>query len=159
MHIRALSIALLLLVSLAVPWSVRAKDAPVSQPIVENHDGVPGVWLDGPDGFDIAAKMHLETGKPLLVYVYTDWCPYCRKLNREILPHPEIQQCLSGFSRVKINAEEDPRARELAHQLRISGYPTLLVRQKGDLMMRPFPTIVKPERFLAACRQEQGRTR
>lgn len=120
----------------------------------ENHDGVPGVWLDGPDGFEIAKRIHLNNGTPLLIYVYTDWCGYCRRLNTQILPDAGVQACLNQMTKVKINAETSEQAKRLASELRIAGYPTLLVRQKDDFMLRPFPTIVPPQQFTAACQAE-----
>lgn len=123
----------------------------------ENHDGVPGVWLDGPDGFEVAKQIHLNSGSPLLIYVYTDWCPYCRRLNTQVLPDPGVQACLAQMTKVKINADSSEAAKRLVSQLRVAGYPTLLVRQKDDFMLRPFPTIVPVQQSIAACQAEVKR--
>ena len=138
----------------AVPVTTDAKDsvAPVT-----NHDGVPGTWLDGAAGFAQAAKIHRETGKPMIIYVYTDWCPYCQKVNKGVLPNEKIQSCLANFERVKLNPERSKADENLARQLRIRGYPTMLVRQEGDLMMRPLNAVVGPDGFLAQCQQELKR--
>ena len=131
----------------------QADTAGVSGFSPENHDGVPGVWLDGPAGFEIAKQLHQKTGRPLLVYVYTDWCPYCQKLNKEVLTDKGVQQCLDGFAKVKLNADASQDNKKLASDLRISGYPTLLTRQKDDLMLTRFPTLVPPPQFVAACQE------
>ncbi len=122
------------------------------------HDGVPGYWLDGVKGFEKASEIHRKTGKPMMIYVYTEWCGYCRHFNTKVLPVLPVQQCLDNFTKVKLNAEQSPAARKLATELRISGYPTVVARGKDDLMLRPMRPIVSPAEFIVQCQDELNRS-
>lgn len=44
--------------------------------------------------------------KPVLIYFYTDWCVYCKKMDRHAFKDPEIVSKISqDFYAVKMNAE------------------------------------------------------
>lgn len=44
--------------------------------------------------------------KKVLLYFYTDWCTYCRKMDKEIFPKPEVQGILNKmYYVVKFDAE------------------------------------------------------
>lgn len=44
--------------------------------------------------------------KPVLIYFYTDWCVYCKKMDRNAFRNPEIvSEINNGFYAVKMNAE------------------------------------------------------
>jgi thioredoxin-related protein len=59
-------------------------------------------WLDFDDGLTRARS----TRKPIMVNFYTDWCVYCKKLDRETLQDPEVARALeSGFIAIRLNAE------------------------------------------------------
>ena len=66
-------------------------------------------------------------GKLLVVDVYTDWCGWCKKMDKTIYTDPAIV----AFSRqqifVKVNAEDGGQGQRFAQQMRVKGYPTTLV--------------------------------
>ncbi|TBW28106.1 DUF255 domain-containing protein [Gramella sp. KN1008] len=44
--------------------------------------------------------------KPVLVYFYTDWCVYCKKMDRNAFKNPEVVSKVNqDFYAVKMNAE------------------------------------------------------
>ncbi|MDX1543369.1 MAG: thioredoxin family protein [Christiangramia sp.] len=44
--------------------------------------------------------------KPVLVYFYTDWCVYCKKMERHAFKNPEIVSAINKeYYAVKMNAE------------------------------------------------------
>jgi len=58
----------------------------------------------------IEQAMHLyeKVKKPILVDVYTDWCGYCKKMDRETFQDEEIAAYLSkNFYTVKLDAESN----------------------------------------------------
>lgn len=61
----------------------------------------------------------------VLVDFYTDWCTYCKKLDRETYPDPRVRAALKGsFVPVKLNAEREGAAE--AEKFHVRGFPTLL---------------------------------
>ena len=89
-------------------------------------------WLSGADGFAEASRQHESNGKPTLVYFYTDWCPYCRRLNTNILASEEMDDYLDDVVAVRINPEAGARERALSKQFGVSGYPSIFVLPEGS---------------------------
>ncbi len=67
-------------------------------------------------------KAKLEK-KPILIDLYADWCTYCKVLEKEIFPDPELSKLLEGFITVRLDGEEFPNLRQ---KYGIEGYPTIL---------------------------------
>jgi len=118
-------------------------------------------WLNDAPGYSQARWQHTSLGKPLVIYFYVDWCPYCRGLETEILNTSRVEAYLSALPRVKINPEHGPNEEALAKQFDVHGYPRFLIipapgatprhisgwRQSGDQWVR-----ADPADFIAQCR-------
>jgi len=49
-----------------------------------------------------------EAPKPVLIYFYTDWCVYCKKMNAVVFTNEEVINKLNtAYYAVKFNAETD----------------------------------------------------
>lgn len=60
-------------------------------------------WLS----IEEATKLNEENPKPFLVDVYTDWCGWCKVMDRKTFSDPEIQAYIQdNFYPVKFNAEQ-----------------------------------------------------
>ena len=79
------------------------------------------------------------------VSVYTDWCGYCKKLERETLRAQKVVAELDKhFVSMKLNAESEESItwkgkkmskRELAASWGVEGYPTMLfLNSKGEII-------------------------
>jgi thioredoxin-related protein len=76
-------------------------------------------------------------GKFMLVDVYTDWCSWCKKLDKSVYVHPQVQELLAAsFVPVKLNAESEDKVtngsqqyteQQWAKMLDVKSYPTILV--------------------------------
>ena len=118
-------------------------------------------WLNDASGYSEAFRQHVSLGKPLVVYFYVDWCPYCRGLEKEILSNSQVEAYLSGLLRVKINPEHGPNEKALAKQFGVHGYPNFLIisapgtkpqkihgwTKSGDQWVR-----AEPGEFIEECR-------
>ncbi len=60
----------------------------------------------------------------LLVDVYTDWCGWCKKLDREVFADGRVGAAVKDLVAVKVNAEKG--GEEIARRYRVRGYPTIL---------------------------------
>jgi hypothetical protein len=100
-----------------------------------------------------------ELKLPLVVYFYTDWCPYCQALDRDYLTAAPVQQYLRGVVKVRINPEQGPAEEEIAEQYRVTGYPAFFVIRTANSLPRkvhPFRRGGKnftPTEFVNACEQ------
>jgi len=114
-------------------------------------------WLRDAPGYERALQAQRELGMPLVVYFYTDWCPYCHALESQYLPTPPVQQYLKGVAKVRINPEHGPAERALAEQYGVTGYPTFFVIRKPSSLpanVNPFRTVggnLTPTQFVRAC--------
>jgi len=122
-------------------------------------------WLSDADGYTQAMQEHHKTKKPLLVYFYTDWCPYCRRLNQEIIASEPVQTYLARIVRVRINPERDERESALANKYHIQGFPSLFLfpaAAKRPLQLSTYRwsetgwVLMTPEEFVHMCQTAEG---
>ena len=74
---------------------------------------------------------------PLFVFVYADWCRWCKKLEQETLETPRIRKWLAeSYLPVAVDYDKQPK---LAAKLGARLVPTvLLVSPKGEKLLRFF---------------------
>ena len=116
-------------------------------------------WLHDASGYARALKLHQESKVPLVVYFYTDWCPYCNDLDSEYLTHPAVEAYLRGVVKVRINPEHGPAERAIANGFGVTGYPRFyVIRNLSSPLknLQPFRKggkTLTPEQFAMACQQ------
>ena len=107
--------AALLVHSPAAPAA--AADSPPGRPDFEG-------WYEGAAGLAAALEVQQRDRLPLFLYIYTDWCPYCR---RELLTDEEVDGYLDAVLAVRLNPETGGRESQLAQRFGVRGYPTLVM--------------------------------
>jgi len=89
--------------------------------------------------------------KLVMVDLYTDWCGWCKTLDRTTLSDAGVQRALEGVVSVRLNAEKD--GMDLARRFNVDGYPTILfLNPSGDEVGR-IPGYLEPQPFLAVVEQ------
>lgn len=87
--------------------------------------------------YSAALKEAKASGKLLMVDLYTDWCGYCKKLDREVFPDAAVARLSQKFVPVKLNPEKDQDASALARRYIVNGFPTILfLNAKGEIFHR-----------------------
>ena len=120
----------------------------------------PEAWEDDAQGL-YAALRTIEKGdaRPMVVYFYTDWCPYCRQFEKELLGTARVRAYLSETLAVRINPENGDQEREIAEYYGVNGYPAFFVQGQGSRAMTKVdrvvvrngePRLMTPEQFVAA---------
>jgi len=111
-------------------------------------------WIN----FEAAIKTAAEQDKPVMVDVYTDWCGWCKKMDKEVFNHPDVAEALDRmFTIAKVNGEsresltyknQKTNGIGIAQGFGIRGYPSLIfLDSKGD-MLTLIPGYVDAEKFL-----------
>ncbi|VAW48279.1 hypothetical protein MNBD_GAMMA04-1311 [hydrothermal vent metagenome] len=89
-------------------------------------------WLSQAEGYGEAITQHQQSGKPIAVLFYTDWCGSCKVFKAEILASPDVVDFMKHkMLAVKINPERDMNSANLAKQFGVIGYPMLFVVREG----------------------------
>ncbi len=111
-------------------------------------------WLEWNDGLAKAKK----SGLPVLVDVYTDWCGWCKRMDRDVYTRREVRDYLGKqFVTIKLDAESSRKAsyqgKELtarslaARSLRVTGYPTTVFLKPDGAHLVNVPGYIPADKF------------
>jgi len=113
-------------------------------------------------GWNAGLSSAASSRRPVVVDVYTDWCRWCKQMDREVYGRADVSRYLSEkFVTVKLNAESSEAvayrgrnltARSLASSFDVSGYPTTIFLTADGEHLVNVPGYVGPERFLLLLR-------
>jgi len=110
--------------------------------------------------FEEAVAANANNPKMILVDVYTDWCGWCKKMDKDTFTNPRvIAHFKKNFYAVKLNAEDTKRRfpfmgktfseAEMAAAMRVNSYPNFVVIEPGLQNLAQLPGYREPEAFLA----------
>jgi YHS domain-containing protein/thiol-disulfide isomerase/thioredoxin len=85
--------------------------------------------------FESAEAEAKETGRPMLVHFYADWCGPCMLMEQTVLRDPVLEKQLrTGFVAVKINSDRRPDLRDRFH---VTKLPTdIFLDPRGNMLRR-----------------------
>ena len=94
-----------------------------------------------------------EEGVPVLVFLYTDWCTYCRQMDRTTFSDAEvIREMSKEFVWLRLNAETDPNGIRMQQRFLVSGFPTLLILDSQGREIDRLQGYVPPPYFAEAVK-------
>jgi thioredoxin-related protein len=101
-------------------------------------------WLDS----KAARTAMRENARPLLVYVTSRHCGYCRKMERDTWAEGHVTAAVNaGFFPVRVNADAEP---SLVESLGVQAYPTTMVFSPAGTHILTLTGYVPPERMIEA---------
>lgn len=110
--------------------------------------------------FEEAIAANAQNPKMLLVDVYTDWCGWCKKMDKETFTDPKVIQYInSKFYAVKMNAEDTNRTFDfmgkeyteatMAAAMRVRSYPNFVIIEPKLQNIAQLPGYRQPAEFLS----------
>jgi thiol:disulfide interchange protein len=89
--------------------------------------------------------------KYVLADVYTDWCGWCKRLDRDTFANPQMMSYLNTkWVCAKINAEGSAEGKEVASKYRVSGFPCALVFDPSGKFIGKLSGYFKPDDYQKA---------
>ncbi len=83
--------------------------------------------VDWEHNFERALEHAKKNNKLVMVDLYTDWCGWCKKLDRDVYKDKKVEEKLAkDFISVKINPEATASGAKLARQFGTRGFPHIV---------------------------------
>ena len=111
-------------------------------------------WRKFDEGFAEAKK----TNKKIMLDVYTDWCGWCKRLDKDVYANEKIMAYLNAkYVSIKLNAESKSMVTykdtayseiQMARLLGVTGYPAIVFFESSSDPITMLGGYVAPEKFL-----------
>jgi|TARA_R110002049_G_scaffold129938_1_gene288018 thioredoxin-related protein len=113
--------------------------------------------------FEEAIQKTAEKPKMVLVDVYTDWCGWCKKMDRNTFTDSKVIEYVNeNFYAVKLNAEDRKRKFEfkgkeyteqmMAYNMRVRSYPNFVVMDAAMENITQLPGYREPDNFISSLK-------
>jgi thioredoxin-related protein len=96
------------------------------------------------DDFNQAMAEAKSTGKPVLVDFYTEWCTWCKKLDKDTYTNKDVEALSGQFVCAKIDADKN---RALVVKYMVRGYPTVIFLNPDGQMTKTVSGYLGPDEF------------
>jgi thioredoxin-related protein len=100
--------------------------------------------------------------KKVMIDVFTDWCGWCKKLDKEVYADAGVASYLNEeFVSIKLDAESNAKVTfqgkqmtemELARSFGVTGYPSIIFLEPDGTNITLIPGFVPAEKFLPILR-------
>ncbi|MBW5410384.1 DUF255 domain-containing protein, partial [Brachyspira hampsonii] len=73
-----------------------------------------------------AMKKAKEKNMPIMIDVYTDWCTWCKELDKNTYSHKDVIDAAKKMVSIKLNPETSEEGAKIAQRYGVQGFPTIL---------------------------------
>lgn len=98
-----------------------------------------GKWYTKAASYKKVHKAAKKKNKPYILFFYTDWCGYCKKMNKKYLGNAKVKKVLSKHYKMKINPDKGEKEKALSEKKGVSGYPDFRVVQPNGSSTKIHP--------------------
>jgi thioredoxin-related protein len=92
-----------------------------------------------------ALRASNKQGKPVLVDFYTEWCGWCKKMDKDTYSHAGVEKEAVNFICVKVDGDKN---RDLVRKYNIKAYPTTLFLNGKGVAIDRIRGYLPPDQFL-----------
>lgn len=104
--------------------------------------------------YDDALKQAKTEKKIVVVDVYTDWCGWCKKLDKDVYSDKDVQAKLSkDFIAVKLNPEKSAANAKVAKSFGVRGFPYIAFLDADGKKLSEISGYVPAAQFLKALEE------
>ncbi len=97
-------------------------------------------------GFDEGVVLGKMKGKKIFVYFWAQWCPFCKKMDKETLKKPSVVSYLNNnFISIKVDSDKE---RKTASKYFVRGFPTSWFLTKNGEKISSLPGFIPSDMFL-----------
>jgi thioredoxin-related protein len=100
--------------------------------------------------------------KMILVDVFTDWCVWCKRMDKDVYTDPAVQAEMNKyFTSVKLDAEATKEQtfrgatgteQSIAQNMKVTGYPTTVFMTPDEQVIQAIPGYIKAPEFALVLR-------
>jgi thioredoxin-related protein len=153
---------LTLLVTIAfvfgLSWSIVSLSGECGEAAQVQAEGANG-RLNWQTSLAAAANQAAQEHKYVLADVYTDWCGWCKKLDKDVFPNSAVVNYLQkDFVCVKVNAEDPREGAMVAKAYKVNGFPCALVFSPEGKLLGRVGGYTAASGYIATLQQITGRT-
>ncbi len=94
--------------------------------------------------FDSALRRADAEGKPVMVDFSTEWCGWCKVMEKNTFSNSEVNALAAKFVCVKVDGD---KSRDLVRKYNIKGYPTTLFLNEKGVPIERVVGYLPPDRF------------
>ena len=114
--------------------------------------------------FEEAVAANAKNPKMILVDVYTDWCGWCKKMDKETFTDPKVVDYIkSKFYAIKNNVEDTQKTfdfmgktyneAQMAAAMRVRSYPNFVIIEPKLQNIAQLPGYRQPAEFLSGLNE------
>ncbi|PQV62849.1 Thioredoxin-like [Abditibacterium utsteinense] len=104
--------------------------------------------------FESAMQRARAENLPIMIDFYTDWCGWCKELDRQVFPSKIVVQEAKKWVSLRINAEKRP---DVAGAYGVTGYPTIVFAEKSGKPLSVLPGFAPAPDFVAAMQEARAK--
>lgn len=83
--------------------------------------------------------------KPIMVDFYTDWCGWCKKLDKDVYADSKVADLAKKFICIKIDGDKN---KDLVNKYTVRGYPTILFLNPDGSVINTSVGYIPADEFL-----------
>ena len=104
-----------------------------------------------------ASEQAKKEHKYILADVYTDWCGWCKKLDKDVFTNSAVISYLQkDFICVKVNAEDPKEGSTVAEKYRVNGFPCALVFSPEGKLIGKIDGYEEAADYVASLKEMRG---